>query len=72
MPACAWALPVPFLVIRAVGGSGECDGGADQEGVVHSGGERGVADLGDHAGRLRRVPAATGATPTETALLTWA
>src|SRR5262249_30982195 len=35
-------------------GAGQRDRGGDQEGVVHPGGERGVADAGDLAGELGR------------------
>src|SRR5260370_36290610 len=72
MPACAAAVPVPFLVIRAMPAPASATAAPTRKALcipaVNAAWLICVITPAARAG----VPAGTGATPTETALLTWA
>ena len=70
MPACAAAVPVPFLVIRAVAAPASATAAPTRKALCIPAVK--VAWLIWVIRPPAPVPAGTGATPTETALLTWA
>src|SRR6266571_5952351 len=72
MPACAAAVPVPFLVIRARAAPASATAAPTRKALCIPAVKVAWLIWVITAAACVGVPAGTGATPTETALLTWA